>query len=396
MSTINRRAFLTGAAALASAPLLAACGGDISTGTTTTAAGSTAGSTPASPGSSAGSATGSATAGSSSGGGTKEKITIFAFLGNRLADMPKAFAQDYMSRHSNVEIEIYEDSNANGYPKILAAKQADPTATPLVNMGFFNSQISAQGDLDGTWNKLDYAALSNAADISDTFRRPNMNGIGVGADQIGLLYNTDAVSTPPTSWTALWEDEQFAGRLSLWDYWWYVVFMAAKVNGGDLSNMDAGWDIWRENAPNVRTIVTANPEWQQVMSNGTSDLTSCWNGTGLQFKADGAPVDYVVPTEGAIAVPVYLQTLAGNSDNQQEICLDILNEMLSPQWDQMWAETAVQTPANSTVELPADLKDLPGFLPENVDKLISIDWGLVAANNADWRARWDADIKANI
>ncbi|MEV0608671.1 extracellular solute-binding protein [Polymorphospora rubra] len=364
---MSRRSLLGAAAAAAALPLLSACGGEIDTDTDAPDGGTASG---------------------------KETITIFAFLGNRLADMPKAFAQDYMSRHPNVDIKIYEDSNAVGYPKILAAKQATPDK-PLVNMGFFNSQISAQGDLDGTWNTLDYAALSNATDISDTFRRPNSNGIGIGADQIGIVYNTENISTPPAGWADLWDDRH-RGKLTLFDYWWQVVFMAARLNGGSLSNMDPGWNLWREKAGNIRTLVTANPEWQQVLSNGTADITSCWNGTGLQFKADGAPVDYVVPAEGAIAVPVYLQTVQGNSDNQQEICLDILNEMLAPKWCQMWAETAVQAPANSGVTLPADLAGLPGFQQANVDKLISVDWGLVAQQNAAWRSRWDADVKANI
>lgn len=321
-------------------------------------------------------------------------LTIFAFLGNRLADMPKAFAEDYMERHPNVDIEIYEDSNAVGYPRMLAAREAQPDQ-PLVNMGFFNSQISAQGDLDDMWNRLDYDALPNAADISDTFRRANQNGIGIGADQIGIVYNVDEIESPPQQWSALWDDA-YVGRLTLFDYWWYVVYMAARENGGSLEDMDPGWELWRENADHIRTLVTANPEWQQVLSNGTAAITSCWHGTGLQFRDDGAPVAYVPPEEGAIAVPVYLQTVQGNSDAQQEVCVDIVNEMLSPQWCGMWAETAVQAPANQEVELPEEMADLPGFLPETVENLISIDWEVVAANNEEWRSRWDSDIKANI
>lgn len=366
---ISRRRLLTAAGAATAgavtAPLLNACGGDIDN-----------------------------TDEPEPGGTGNVKITIFAFLGNRLADMPKAFAEEYMDQHANVEIEIYEDSNAVGYPKMLAAKETTPDR-PLVNMGFFNSQISAQGDLDGMWNQLDYASLSNAADVTDTFRRANSNGIGIGADQIGVLYNTDNINSAPTSWADLWDDA-YRGRLTFFDYWWYAVYMAAQANGGSLEDLEPGWQLWREKAGNIRTLVTSNPEWQQVLSNGTADITSCWNGTGLQFRDDGAPVDYVPPAEGAIAVPVYLQTVNGNSQAQQEVCVDIVNQMLSPRWCQMWAETAVQTPANSAVTLPPELADQPGFRPENVEKLISIDWALVAANNEEWRGRWDSEVKANI
>lgn len=368
--TFSRRSLLAATGAAAAVPLLGACGREIDT----------SGEPDPQP--------------TGSGSNEKVRITIFAFLGNRLADMPKALTEDYMSRHKNVEIEIYEDSNAVGYPKMLAAKQTTPDR-PLVNMGFFNSQISAQGDLDDMWNRLDYSSLSNAADISETFRRPNQNGIGIGADQIGITYNTNNISSAPTSWADLWDDA-YRGRLTLFDYWWQVVFMAARLNGGSLTDMEPGWQLWREKARNIRTLVTSNPEWQQVLSDGTADITSCWNGTSLQFKDDGAPVDYVPPAEGAIAVPVYLQTVKGNTQAQQEVCVDIINEMLSPRWCQMWAETAVQTPANPAVQLPAHLADLPGFQKANVDKLISVDWATVAEQIADWRNRWDAEVKANI
>lgn len=334
--------------------------------------------------------------GGSGGGGSNGKttVTMFVFLGGDLGVMPKAFAKEYMASHPNVSIEVYENSNQVGYPKMLAAKQNTPDR-PFVNLGFFNAQISAQGDNDGMWEPLDYASMSNVAEVPETFRRANQHGIGVGTDQIGVLYNRDEITTAPTSWTAVWDD-RYRDKLSLFDYWWYAVLAAARVEGGSLENLEPGWALWREKAANVRAIVTSNPEWQQILSNGTSSITSCWHGTGLQFKRNGAPVEYAPPSEGAIAVPVYLQSVKGNTPQQQEVCQDIINEMLAPKWNLEWARTSIQTPANPAVQLPPDMADLPGFRPETVEKLVALDWKVVATNVADWRKRWDTDIKANI
>lgn len=333
------------------------------------------------------------------GGGTsapkgKVTVTMFVFLGGDLGVMPKAFAKDYMASHPNVTVEIYEDSNTVGYPKMLAAKKTNPNQ-PLVNLGFFNAQTTAQGEVDGMWNKLDYSAMSNTKDILPIFKRASQQGIGISADQIGLVYNAVGASPAPTSWTDLWA-ARFKGKVTFFDYFWYPVFIAAKMNGGGLDNMEPGWAFWKQNAKSIRTIVTSNPQYLDVMSNGTAALTSYFNGTGLQWKRGGAPLEYVAPSEGSIPVPVNLTTVNGNTPDQEEVARDMVNEMLSAKWSLQWATTSVAVPTNTQVKLPPELAALPAFSKNVVDKFLPVDWGTVAMKNAEWRQRWDQDVKANI
>lgn len=142
--------------------------------------------------------------------------------------------------------------------------------------------------------------------------------------------------------------------------------------------------------------MTSNPQYLDVLSNGTAPLTSYFNGTGLQWKRGGAPLEYVPPKEGAINVPVYLQAVQGSTADQIAVAHDMINEMLSPKWNEQWAVTSIAVPANQTVKLPSDMASLPAFQKDTVQKLISVDWTTVARNNSDWRQRWDQDVKANI
>jgi putative spermidine/putrescine transport system substrate-binding protein len=263
-------------------------------------------------------------------------------------------------------------------------------------MGFFNAQTSAQGDLDGMWNKLDYGALANAKDIYPAFKRTNQNGIGIGADQYGLLYNTQMISTPPTSWADLW-NPTYAGQVTFFDYAWYAVYAAAKLNGGGLRNMTPGWTLWSQKAHQmIRTLVTSNPQYLQVLTNGTAGLTDYFNGTGLQWKRQGAPIAYVPPKEGAINVPVYLQSVRGNTAAQSEACHDIIDKMLSPKWCGGWMNTSIEVPANSKVKLPDEFKALPAFQKSTIDKLIKLDWQVVAKANTTWRKLWDQNVKGHL
>jgi putative spermidine/putrescine transport system substrate-binding protein len=322
------------------------------------------------------------------------EVTMFVFLGGALGVMPKAFKEWYEANHSNVKITIYENSNTVGYPLMVAAKSQG--GKPFVNLGFFNAQTTAQGDLDDMWEKLDYNHLAHVKDIYPAFKRKNQKGIGIGADQLGLLYNTQQISNPPTSWADLWSPT-YAGKVTFFDYYWQAVYAAARLNGGGLRHMNKGWDVWSKKAHDqIRTIVTSNPQYLQVLTNGTASLTSYFNGTGLQWIRQGAPLKYVVPKEGAINVPVYLTSVKGNTPAQSEVCQDIIGKMLSPKWCGGWANTSVEVPASSKVKLPAEFKKLPAFQAATINRLWNPEWQVVAKAIGTWRSQWDQQVKGRL
>jgi putative spermidine/putrescine transport system substrate-binding protein len=330
----------------------------------------------------------------SSGSGGKLKLTMFAFLGGDLGKMPKEFAKEYESTHRNVRIEIYEQSNTVGYAKMLAQKKAAPDQ-PLVNFGFFNAPSSIQGIGDKMWSKLDYSALSNATDIDKRFRRDDGYGIGIGADQFGLLYNHEKIKQPPTSWSELW-NHAHQGQVCLFQNPWYAVLMAAKLSGGGLNDMEPGWTLWQREAKQIRLMVDSNPQYLNVLSDGTAPLTAYFAGTGQQWINSGAPLSYVVPREGAIPLPVYLQAVEGSTQSQLEAVHDVINEMISPKWSARWAEVSVETPANTKATLPASLAKLPAFSPQTSQHFVDVDYDIVGRQSAEWQKRWQTDVASRI
>jgi putative spermidine/putrescine transport system substrate-binding protein len=133
-----------------------------------------------------------------------------------------------------------------------------------------------------------------------------------------------------------------------------------------------------------------------VLSNGTAPLTSYFNGTGVQWIRGGAPLTYVPPKEGAVPVPVYLQTVAGSTQQQLEVAHDMINEMLSPKWCTRWATTTVSTPANVKSKLPPKLARLPAFSTKTIENFQTVDYGVVGKKNVAWQQRWDQDVESKI
>lgn len=331
---------------------------------------------------------------SSRGSKGKLKVTLFAFLGGDLAKMPKEFAKEYQREHRNVEIVIYEQSNTIGYAKMLAQRKSDPE-TPLVNLGFFNPTATVQGIDDHMWAKLEYDELSHAEQIFPSMRRKDGYGIGIGTDQFGLVYNKNEITERPTSWSALW-DERYRGKLCLFKGPWYALVMAARQHGGSEKDVGPGWALWKKKADQLRLMVESNPQYLNVLSGGTAPLTAYFAGTTQQWIDGGAPLRYVVPDEGAIPQPIYLQAVKGSSQQQLEVVHDMVDQMISPKWCRRWAEASVEMPANSRSSLPESLRAYPAFSRKTREGFVHLDDDLVGRHAEQWQEQWDRDVTSRI
>lgn len=371
-SAISRRGLLAGTGVLAGS-LLAACASG--TNPTSTAGGS----------GSAGSVSGTAQT------GKKVSITVVPFAGADLGVMPKEFAAEYMANHPNVEIKL-DDSLV--FTKQTAQWAADKTK-PLGNLCFSNGGSTAAGKATGMYMKLDKSRIANAANIDPQMMEKDNVGMPLGADQLGLLYNTQSLPTAPTSWANLWGDDM-RGKLVFFSMPWEAIGMAAKLNGGGWDNIDPGFKIWTDHAKNIRVIVTANPQFLNVLSTGEAAMTSHYHGTSQVWKAGGAPLEYVSPKEGTVLVPVSINMNAGSSPDQIEVMYDMFNEMLSKKWNQRWADLSVEIPANKTVELTDKLKAFPAIAKGMSQQFQLVDWDILGENTAAWTARWQNDIVAKI
>lgn len=336
--------------------------------------------------------TGSGASGSGSGQtGKKLSLTVTPFAGADLGVMPKEFVAEYMEKHPNVEIKL-DDSLL--FSKQTAQWAADRTK-PLANLCFSNGGSTAAGKASGMYMKLDASMVPNSANIDPKMMEKDKVGMPLGADQLGLLYNTQSLQTAPSSWANMWADDM-VGKLVFFTMPWEAIGMAAKLNGGGWENIDPGFQTWIDHAKNIRVIVTANPQFLNVLSTGEAALTSHYHGTSQVWKAGGAPLDFVSPKEGTVLVPVSVNINAGSSEDQIAVMYDMINEMLTPKWNQRWADLSVEIPANKSVELSDKLKAYPAIAKGMSQPFQLVDWDVLGENTAAWTKRWEDDVVAKI
>jgi len=332
-------------------------------------------------------------------GGT-ERLTLFVWSGLNLPVVAHEVARFYMRNHSGVQIDVLEGQNFEVYPKMVSARKLTPDR-PLVHFGYSNAQFTYQGDVDDMWEALDLRHIPNADNIADAYRRPGERGIGFSMAPVGLMYNPEVLRRagvePPTSWTDMWHP-RFRGRLTSIKYAWYAngLVIAAKLNGGSERNIEPGFRLWSERAGQFVAFANSNVETRDLVVRGDAWLAAMFGGNVLAWKQEGAPLEFVIPREGAIAFPLYLVVVKGVTPQQKRIAEEVINLILSERWLARWATLTYFVPTTKRPVAPPSLRSLPMYSPAEIARAIQFDWLTIAQNERVWRERWDKEVVARM
>lgn len=328
---------------------------------------------------------------------TAAALTMFTFIGAGQDVVPKEVRAEYMRANPGVRVDLLEGSNAETLPKMIAARQIDPNS-PLVHFGYFNAEAAARGEQVGLWSGLDPALVPNLADIVSAYRRPKDLGVGWGLTPVVLAYNTEKVKTPPKSWSALW-DPAYKGRVLLRaapNFFLNGLVTAARENGGDEKAIGKGFEVISKAAAagQIHSFFNSTDQIKTLLTRGDVHIAPAFASMILNFKAEGAPVDYVIPDEGMIAVPQNLMLAAGGTPEQQRHAQTMINWLLDPERLARYCTLTKSAPANRKVKLPDQLAREPAYQIASIEKAIQFDWKTIAQETPRWIERWNREVVA--
>ena len=319
------------------------------------------------------------------------KITFFIWAGSNQGVVPMEVITAYRAAHPDVTIEVLESNNTITYPKMVAARRTTPD-NPLVHCGFFNVDSITRGDVDDMWESMDPKRIPNMANVMDKYARPDNRGVAYQMSAIGLLYNEDKVKTPPDTWAALW-DPAYKGRVVMFDYDTRVMVIAARLNGGSEKNIDPGFRIWSEHADNFRALVDSNDAVKNALASGEAWVAPWFSAISRIWIKEGAPFAFAVPKEGAIGFPLYLAIAKGVTPAQRAVCEDLINALLEAKNAGRYAELTAGIPVVKNATLSPEQMNDPELNLDVAAKAVVLDYSTIAQNTADWRRRWDREVK---
>lgn len=233
----------------------------------------------------------------------KDQATYFTWGGYDIEDL----FGPYIKKHGEAPNFATFGGSEEGLTKIRAGYVIDVShpcnqAVPRwVATGLFQpadpDKLSNWGDLIPELTRLEGA---NAADGRPYF-------VPCDWGQTSVTYRTDLVDLKDgeESWGILW-DERYKGRLgvlaSAADTWWCAAIYAG-VDFKDLES-EAGFKkvaaALREQRPLIRIYTDDTTNLQQALASGELVAAMTWNESPVALKAEGVPVKFANPKEGAL------------------------------------------------------------------------------------------------
>ncbi len=235
---------------------------------------------------------------------------------------------------------------------------------------------------------VDYAKIPNAKNLVPQMKYP----YGIGHIYSGkvILYNPKLVSAPTSFADCL--DPKHGAKLGIIDIQYQFTMMAAGIaSGGSMTNYDPGKERLLACKKAGAKIYPTNEALAAALKNEEIALCIMWKARAVQWQKAGINVETVAPKEG---VPLYISgfVIPKNAPNKDGAHA-WLNAMLEPSAQEAFAEDMGYNPTVTNAKVPAETQKRIGFNADEQKRLVDLDYGYLAQNDAALKEWWDKVFK---
>lgn len=250
---------------------------------------------------------------------------------------------------------------------------------------------AARGELQNAFVKLDPNLIPNLAELHPKARFSEY-GVATNFGDYGIVYNTEAVKTPPTSWLDLGNPE-FQDQVNIATFDAAnaeLLILLAELNGGGIDKIDPGFTKAAELARNSGVLTRDNAQILDLLRNEDVVMTRWIRGRVAWAHSQGVSnVAFAAPKEGTLGLVSTVHVVAKRP--HPELAMKFINALLSKENQRIYAEKLGYTPARTDVDLNGI--DVPSGI-EFINSLRLSDWNRVAPKMDEWGERWEKEVVA--
>jgi len=165
-------------------------------------------------------------------------------------------------------------------------------------------QLMVEKDLFAELDKTQLPVMSNfnPAFLNPAFDPDNKFSLPYQGGSTGIVYNTETVKTPPTSYADLWNAE-YAGHIIAVDdsrtmITITLLALGYDVNSTDPAQLDEAKAKLKELTANIRIFDSDSPK--TALISGEADLGIIWSTEAFTTVIEKPAFAYVYPSEGVI------------------------------------------------------------------------------------------------
>ena len=264
---------------------------------------------------------------------------------------------------------------------IIRAQKDNPT----VDLTIMDVSVARSGNQEDLYAEIDPTIVTNMADLHPLALANAPYGPGLTFDYVGMIYNTDRVTTPPKSIADLWGldyKNEIAWAAGTMDMLMPLIAFNKSLGGDYNSNIDLAIAKLAELAPSVQSFAPTPDVYTAVM-NGTAKVGFGWN-SFAQYYADlsGGKLGIVAPTEGTV-FQINTLNLVKGGPNPKEAQM-FMNYALRPDVQARFSALMPYAPTNTKAQLPPEVLERTAARPDILDNTIPVDWTVLASKREDW------------
>lgn len=220
-------------------------------------------------------------------------------------------------------------------------------------------------------------------------------GMGVTAmvSPIGIAYRTDLIKTPPKSWKDLWDNEEFKGKLGLFQIsntaGYMFLMMISQIYGKSALDFDAGFAQVEKLVP----FPTGDLAGALAILLSRGEIAACPLDLGetINMQKKGLPIAFVAPEEGMFMFDQTFNLLRA-APNEDAACA-FLDYLLSEEVQIKLAEEFSYIPVNTETVLPEELARTLILSANDLDGLVSFDWIEATKMRDQVTERWNRMVR---
>jgi putative spermidine/putrescine transport system substrate-binding protein len=319
------------------------------------------------------------------------EITLSAYSGIFQDNYMKAVVTPFMQRFPRIKVNYFAAANSAAMLGALRAQRSSPQTDVVI----LDVSVQKAANDEGLFAKLDPALVPNLAQLNE-LGRPTHEGMGpaVTFDHLVLLYNRELVQPAPKGWADLW-DPRLRGQIAITAapdiQGLALTILINKTQGVDYkASIDGAIRRLRELAPSVQTW-NPNPDQYTLVINGTVRAAIGWNARA-QIYSDQSPgkLGVLLPEDGTVFQINTINAVTGS--RSMAAAQTFLNYAIGAEAQKSFTETMFYAPVNTTAQVGAAALARTATAPENMARVVPVDWSFVAANRDRWNERWRREV----
>jgi putative spermidine/putrescine transport system substrate-binding protein len=295
--------------------------------------------------------------------------------------------EDPFLKPKGYEVAQDQAGDAPRRSKMLAEKRLPRGTSDIQGLSAANMYEMNEA---GVCEQIDYSKLTNAKNIVPAMKYP----YGVGHIYSGkvAVYNPKLIPDAPKGFKdAL--DPKHGNKIGIIDIQYqYVMVAASLAAGGKVGDIEPGKAVLMEAKKAGARVYPTNEAFAQALKTEEIGIGLMWKARVIQWQNAGISVQSVAPSEG---VPMYVSgfVIPKNAPNK-EGGYAYMDAMLEKSAQDNFAIDMGYNPTVTNAVVAPDLQKRIGFTPEEQARLVDLDYGYLAKNDAAMKEWWDKVFKA--